>query len=136
MRNVIRSICGAVMLVILFFSGCGESKQDYANAIRAAIAQDKQASAQVSGSLGLWETLTGAAPEKVEKYVGSLKAIDMNRCPQDFRTAYQAHIYAWENYATAYRAGKDVSALKKPIEDTWLVINDRAREYGVQDALK
>jgi hypothetical protein len=129
-------MCGAAMLVILSFSGCGESKQDYANGIRAAIAQDKQASAQVSGSLGIWEALTGAAPEKVEQYVGSLKAIDMNRCPQDFRAAYQAHIYAWENYATAYRAGRDMSALKKAIDDTWLVVNDRAREYGVQDALK
>jgi hypothetical protein len=136
MRNTTRHICGAVMLVFLLFSGCGESKQDYANAIRAAIAQDQRAHQEVSGSVGFWEALTGVGPEKVEKYVESLKAIDMNRCPQDFRAAYQAHIYAWENYAIAYRAGKEVSALKKAIEDTWLVVNDRARGYGVQDALK
>jgi len=126
----------AVLIVVLWMAFLRPDKDAYTDAIRAVIAQDKSVAHGISKNASVWEVLTGWRPERVDAIVVAMKRIDLSRCPQSFRTAYQEHIRAWEGYAVAYRAGGQTSFAGESLASTWHAVHAVAQQYGVQDAVQ
>ena len=131
------SFTGVVLvLALLWMAFLRPDKDSYSDAIRAVIAQDKSAAQGISKNASVWEMLTGWKPERIDAIVVAMRKIELDRCPRNFRTAYQGHIRAWESYAAAYRAGGHTSFASESLTTTWHDVHDVAQQYGVQDAVQ
>lgn len=118
--------------VTLLSVSCGKSKEEYADAIRSAIAQDKVNTPQ----LGMWESIFGADQATIDRYVSSLRSINLDRCPSNFRDAYKKQIQAWQDYADTSRAGHSLDTARALVNESWYEVHHIAVEFGVSDSLK
>jgi hypothetical protein len=108
----------------------------YIDAIRSVIAQDKMISNHTTKNLSLWETVAGYNAATIDQIVDKLRAINTDRCPPDFRKAYQSHVKAWSDYAAAIHGQGSTSQAEKYVEATWYEVHRVAQEYGISDAIQ
>lgn len=144
---------GAVIFVIFFWLACRSGTPSnqltaksspattvdpavYVDAIRSVIAQDRALGSHTTKNLSLWETVAGYNTATLDQIVAKMRAINIDRCPADFRKAYQTHINAWADYAAAARSQGSTSQAEKYVEVTWYEVHRTAQEYGVTDAIQ
>ena len=82
-RKVSVAVSGAVLVLFLALSFTGSNET---RSIEQALAQDSR---------------TSDNAQTVAEVVVRMRAIDLSHCPNDFKSAYLAHIHAWESVAQA-----------------------------------
>lgn len=135
-KLLVGCLAGLLFLFAIWAIGGFSSQDDYRDAIRAVIAQDKALSQDPRNSASIWELIVGLQPDKLDSVVEGMKKIDLRRCPKVFQRAYRKHIDAWVEYAGAQRADGHTRIALQHVELTWREVHSVAQQYGVDDAIQ
>ncbi|MGH1362186.1 MAG: hypothetical protein ACRBF0_01435 [Calditrichia bacterium] len=149
-----------LLVFILLICGCESKKSEtqketseessYTAAIKMVLEKDSALGA-IRNNAPKDTTLA----QTVRNYSKALRQIDFSKCPQEFTSAFKAHIESWEasiEFLETYPALRGelheafdsirsrgeadsiaLAAIEKPIWDTWKIAEDFAKAYGAKN---
>jgi hypothetical protein len=145
MKTAIRII--TAFFAILLLIGCSKSDGDRITDVLNNCAQVSHKAAGLNSNPG----------EQANYVAFSLQSIDVSKCPPDFRMAFQAHAFAWQqavpylannNAGTAFfeglaagvtddprfigQAGQQAAYASQQIDQTYFVLTQIAAKYGAR----
>ena len=111
MNSLLRTTIAALALSL--FIGCSKSDGDRITDILNQCAQNSHKAASLNSNPGA----------QANYIASSLQSMDVTKCPADFRMAFQAHAFAWQqavasfannNFGTAFLEGLAAGATDDP----------------------